>query len=345
MTAIALFAGITVSRAQKVKADYEADGTVSYALPITSLTFDVDAVQEKFFAGPYAKFAQKYLGIEAREKDEQTYHLSGVRITPNIEADQSSRYVVTLDAKGAASAFLQMTSQGLVSTRDGSFGDESVWRFPVRSSGDFSDKGVASNYTAESATLYQNVKQESAYNKVSVQQNMVVEKSLEKKAQEAAQMIFNLRKTRIQIITGDTDANYGGDAMGAALEEISRLEKEYITLFTGYSEFQTQSKRFDLVPTPGSASNLQVVFRLSDEDGLLPADDLGGKPYFISIEAQPITESAAPSKAKSGKAPFIVYRIPAICTVKLSDGADILLQSRIPIHQFGLDKTYPISTK
>ena len=335
-----LLAGIP-AQGQKVRADYEPDGTVSYALPMTSLSFDVEAVQEKFYAGPYARFAQKYLGIEARQEDEKTYQLSSVKITPCIEADQSQRYVVTLAGKSpAAAAFLQMCPQGLIATKDGQFGEESVWRFPVRTVGDFSDKGVNSNLTAEATTLYQNVKQEAAYNKVAVQQSMVVEKSLEKKAQEAAEMIFKLRKTRVQIITGDTDANYSGEAMASALAEISRLEKEYMTLFTGYSEFQTQKKRFDIVPANDQRTKVQVVFRLSDEEGLLPADNLSGKPYFVDI-APP--EIAGNEVARSGKgAAVIVYRIPAICTVQLSDGTDILLQSRLPIYQFGVDKTYPL---
>lgn len=326
-------------RAQK--ADFDPEGTVSYALPQTSLIFDVEAVQEKFYAGPYARFAQKYLGIEARQEDQATFQLKSVKITPCIEADQTSRYTVALSGKNtAASAYLQMTSQGLVTTKDGSFGDESVWRFPVQTSGDFSDKGVNSNLTSESATLYQGVKGETAYNKVAVQQNMVVEKSLEKKAQEAAEMIFSLRKTRVQIITGDTDANYSGEAMAAALEEIGRLEKEYLTLFIGYSEFQTQNKRFDIVPTNETRNNVTVVFRLSNEEGLIPADNMSGKPYFVDIAPQEIAAGDA-SKASKGIS-SIIYRIPAICTVKLSDGADILLQSRLPIYQFGVDKTYPI---
>ena len=339
LTTLILSLGAPAAFAQKARADYDADGTVSYALPMTSLSFDVEAIQEKFYAGPYARFAQKYLGVDARLEDEQTYQLASVRITPCIEADQSRRYVATLSSK-SASAFLQMTAQGLVSVKDGSFGESAVWRFPAQTSGDFSDKGVGSNLTAEATTLYQGVQQASALSKVAVQQNMVVEKSLEKKAQEAADMIFKLRNTRVQIVTGDTDANYSGEAMAAALAEIARLEKEYMTLFIGYSEFQTQQKHFDAVPLNNERMKVQVVFRLSDEEGLLPADNLGGKPYFIDITPEEIAATGDPKSAKGGAS--LVYRIPAICTVSLSDGTDVLLRSRLPIYQFGVDKTYPL---
>ena len=340
LAALALSLTGTHAFAQKVRTDFDPDGTVSYALPMTSLSFDVEAVQEKFYAGPYARFAQKYLGIEARLQDEQTYQLASVRITPCIEADQSRRYVATLSSKSAA-AFLQLTTQGLVTTKDGSFGESAVWRFPAQTSGDFSELGVGSNLTAEATTLYQGVGKASALNKVAVQQNMVVEKSLEKRAQEAADMIFKLRNTRVQIVTGDTDANYSGEAMAAALAEIARLEKEYMTLFIGYSEFQTQQKHFDVVPLNNERMKVQVVFRLSDEEGLLPADNLGGKPYFIDITPEELATTGDPKNAKGGSA-ALVYRIPAICSVALSDGTDVLLRSRLPIYQFGVDKTYPL---
>ena len=58
--------------------------------------------------------------------------------------------------------------------------------------------------------LYKNDRKESTYNKISVQQNMIVAKSLEKKAAETAEMILNICKQRLQIVTGDTDATYSG---------------------------------------------------------------------------------------------------------------------------------------
>ena len=56
-----------------------------------------------------------------------------------------------------------------------------------------------------------------------------------------------------------------------------------------------------------------------------------------------VQEIAGGDGSRSGRgSSSLVYRIPAICTVKLSDGTDILLQSRLPIYQFGVDKTFPL---
>ena len=109
--------------------------------------------------------------------------------------------------------FLSLTSQGLIAVNDGSFGNGSQWRFASQAGADFSDKGISSNLTSEATTLFRGVDG----NRVGVQQSMVVQKSLEQRAQEAAEMIFELRKKRVQIVTGDTDATYSGEAMNLGL--------------------------------------------------------------------------------------------------------------------------------
>lgn len=327
--------------AQK-KADPE--GFLTYSLPSTAITLNVEAVQEKFYAGPYAKYAEKYLGIKARQKDETTFQLTKIKMVPLLEADQSRRYSINVKKSEIDATFLKLSSVGLVSFSDANFGDESVWRFPTEGKGDFSGKGVSSNLTSESTTLYRNSKTESAYNKVAVQQNMVVEKSAEQKAAETAEMILRLRKQRLQIVTGDTDATYSGEAMGAAINEITRLEEEYMTLFTGYSDFQTQNMRFEVVPEAGLESQMYVAFRLSDTAGLVPADNLSGKPIVMEIVAQPFAEPELPAEqSKNKKEVEAYYRIPAVCTVKLMDGANLLLQSRMPIYQLGRESSLPVN--
>ena len=62
-------------------------GNLTYCLPSTTLTLEVDAVQEKFYAGPYARFAEKYLGVEARQKDETVFQITQIRMVPSVEAE------------------------------------------------------------------------------------------------------------------------------------------------------------------------------------------------------------------------------------------------------------------
>jgi len=316
----------------------DAMGTVTYALPRTVISLQVEAVKEYFYAGPYAKYASKYLGIEAAEEDRTTCTVRSVTMTPCIEADQDKRYYVT---PGKASMdFLSLSSQGLIALADGHFGDGAAWRFAPPSGSDFSERGVDSGLTSESATLYRGAGEDAA-GKVAVQQDMVVKKPLEQRAREAADMIFELRKKRVQIVTGDTDATYSGEAMGAALKEISALEKEYLSMFIGYSEFQTQTMKCDVVPEAGRKNQAYIAFRVSDTDGLVPADNVSGKPFILELVPQEISDAAGKGVAAKGNT--AVYRIPSICTVKLLDGVNLLLQDRVAVYQLGREAYFPLS--
>lgn len=318
----------------------EQSGALSYALPQTSITLEVEAVKESFFAGPYAKYARKYLGVDARENDQTTCRLSSVKMTPYVEADQSARYYVN---PGKGTSFLSLSSQGLIAVSDGEFGKASQWRFTSQTASDFSDKGVSSNLTSEAATLYRGVQDDASYNRIAVQQNMVVQKSIEQRAKEAADMIFNLRSKRVQIVTGDTDATYSGEAMGSALAEISALEKEYLSMFIGYSEFQTQSFKCDVVPDKDQKNQTYVAFRVSDTDGVVSSDNMTGKPYLLELVPQKVSSPAG--KGSSAKGDVAVYRIPSVCAVKLTDGVNLILQDRIAVYQLGSIAYYPLGGK
>ena len=313
----------------------DPEGTLVYALPKTVLNIEVEAIRENFHAGPYAKYAKKYLGIEARQADELTSKLKSVKINSLIEADQTSRYVLA-QGKGLQT-FLALTAQGLICAGDGFSGTSMAWQFSSDEKGDFSGKGVSSNYTSETATLYRNNKGSST----GIRQEMIVEKSSEDKAKEAAQMIFTFRKMRVQIVTGDTDATFSGEAMSAVLEELTRLENEYLTLFTGYSDLSTQKATFTIIPEKTDSQSRIIAFRLSDTEGLVSADNMAGKPYMLELTPEPVS----PAMGQPAKNAVVHYRIPAICTAVLREGVNILLQTRIPVHQMGTDSTYPINAK
>ncbi len=331
-----LFLTATAS-AQEIYLGSDPVGTVSYALPETVISLEVEAQKETFHAGPYARFAKKYLGTDARQADASSCRILSIKMVPYAEADQSRRFNI-VPGKGQ-NTFLALTSQGLVSF-GGARNAETQWRFAHDSESDFSAAGTSSNLTSESATLYKDVRGADGFSMVAVQQKMVVEKPLETKAAEAADMIFNLREKRMDIVTGNTDATYSGEAMSAALKEIDRLEKEYLSLFIGYTDISGQKMNYDVVPSPDAKSQRYIAFRVSDEEGLVSADNVSGKPYVLELKPEEIRNADAGGKGSSSKA--IYYRIPAVCTVTLSDGMDILLQSRMPVYQLGTESSLPV---
>ena len=351
-------AGQNVNRLEKGQTP--PDGVVIYSLPMTSIHLSVEAVCETYTPGPYSKWAKKYLGIDVPQEASTSYTLSNIRMTPYLEADRSCSYIVNLDGflgEASPASFFEFSSQGLLLLSDESKGKGDSWRFPSIAPGtEVLSSEATANLTSTETTLYRTVRNESGgYDRVAVRQSQVVEKSPEKKAQEAAAMILSLRENRINIITGNTDATFSGDALRAAVEEIGRLEEEYMSLFTGTTATSLQQMSFDVVPESGKSEELTVAFRLSDAQGLLPPDDVSGRPIVMEITPEDnedvlytdqIIAEVEPSKARARHEAAlrgnIFYRIPGICTIRVIDGQNLILKSRMPVYQKGEDLTFPV---
>ena len=338
-----LLAAITVSLTTYAQKSADPQGALTYCLPSTTITLEVTALQECFYAGPYAKFAEKYFGVKAKSENSSSFRITDIKLIPSVEADLNARYSIMLEKGKIDASFLKLSSSGLVSFADASADRPTQWRFPVSVSGDFAGIGVMSNITSKDTELFMSDKKSASNKKVSVQQSMTVTKTLEQRAEEAANMILKLRQQRLQIVTGDTDATYSGEAMGAAIEELTRLEEEYMTLFFGYSETHTQKKNFDIIPEAERETQKYRAFRISDTSGLLPADNLSGKPVFIEFIPQEIKKIEEPVDVKKKPSVLAYYRIPAVCTVKLYEGADVLLQTRVSVYQLGVEASLPVN--
>ncbi len=340
MKRVALTA-VLLAFAAAMPAQTVPNGAVIYALPRTTITLTVEARYSVFTAGPYAQYAQKYLGYDARRSSFTDCTITDITVHPYVEADPAGRYAINLSEK-IPSNFLQFCSQGLIVMSDSYTGKATDFRFPSQAGVEaFIGKAPEGNLADETTTLYRMVKKATGFEKVAVSQSQVVEKSLEKKAEEAARHIFNIRERKTQIITGDTDATFSGEALGAAVAELNRMEDEYLSLFYGITETSTQKMSFDVTPKTGV--NKYTAFKIVDGQGLASASAPQGRAISIELTA----DSEAPvnaAGAKSSSGPAVNYRIPTVVSCKIVDSGKTLLETRIPVYQLGQTCSFPINT-
>lgn len=107
----------------------------------------------------------------------------------------------------------------------------------------------------------------------------------EEQAASTAEMIFSLRKHRLDLITGEAGENVFGAGLKAALDEIARIEKECLDMFYGAKSVTEKVYTFDITITPDK--NEYMVCRFSDDMGIVAVDDLSGKPIVVKVETAP----------------------------------------------------------
>jgi hypothetical protein len=85
-----VFSGSAAAQTPFKKGSAVPDGAmVVYALPSSVIEIHVEAVHELFTAGPYARYAQKYLGMTAEMENREHHHLKSIALRTIVEADAS----------------------------------------------------------------------------------------------------------------------------------------------------------------------------------------------------------------------------------------------------------------
>lgn len=280
-----------------------------YVLPKTTVNVSFVVETKSVKKGPYAKYAQQYLGITAPLNDSESSAVISSSITSGIEGDMSEIY--TIDEG-------QQTLSSMPIKEDVATASSSE---PIRDV-QFVDMGIE-------PIVYQDA--------VSSITTVTREKSLEQMARSAAEAIFTLRKRRFDLITGEMGENVFGAGLEAAIAEMARVEEEYLSLFIGKTVITTQSYSYEVMPEVGKGS--YILARFSAQSGIVALTDLSGDPVVLtitpegSVKEEVVTEKNAKKKVTTSG---VKHRIADMAECKLFFSSEQVSSKRIPILQYGI---------
>ncbi len=184
----------------------------------TVLQVTVNVKKEVIKSGPYARYAQQYLGVVVNLSDKTEYSITSSNISVA----------------------------------------ESTYKYK-------------NNSYSSSSNDYNNI---SSGNTLDISRTSLVGKSIQAMASDAAQAIFNIRRKKMDLITGETQEAYGA-GVEAAIKEMNKLEQQYIDLFMGEKSVSYSQHEYGLVPNKENKS--YVLTRFSKEKGILDILSSEGK--------------------------------------------------------------------
>ncbi|MEF9950705.1 MAG: DUF4831 family protein [Mucinivorans sp.] len=295
----------------------------AYSLPRTVVEGVVRVEREVVVRGPYARFAAQFLGVTgAPMSDKENYKIIDARLTWTTEPDPAM--VFALDEKSSALAKVFTWIEPRTVSLTPLAADKDFLGAKIGSKLPFLDMGTSTIVDNSTAGL-------------SVERSSAVEKSTEQLAADAAAVIFRIRRSRLDLITGESGEYVFGEGLKAALAEMNRLEAEYLALFIGKRYVQVSEHSFSVVPEAGK--NRLVAFRFSPTTGFAQPTDLAASPYNLEFVAE---GSKATNYLKKSGSKVIAYRVPSLERVTLGNGTDILASERVPIFQKGALVEAPI---
>lgn len=321
-----------------------------YALPRTVISVDVEVRRIEKVPGPYAAFAERYLGLHSViEKQSVNYEISNVHIAAYAEPDPEQIFFVALPDQHTQNLYIALNEAGMISSVNGEFYESS----PEKSAFDSKDLGymlsdatfnyfIDNNLMERIDTIIEHILEDTVTVQRQTLRRSWVEKSQELRAREVADYILEIREKKFDLISGFQEITYSKEALRFMYNELSRLEDDYLNLFTGISSEKTLRYRFLHTPElSDEVENQMLLFRFSSKNGITDADDRSGTPVWLHYQKSNTTARLGHKISANYPEENLIrkgfhYRIPEYADLTMKIGENSRARARLLINQFGI---------
>lgn len=287
-----------------------------YSLPITALQVTITAEKETRIAGPYAKYAKKYLAndrIIAESGEEWT--LLSVDVKPYGAVDPDSRYLMQL--KAGATTFIGVAQDGMLLSIN------CEPEAPVNTKAKDLPQPSQGRPTGKEYLKY-------------VDEDFIASQSTAKQAQMLAENIMEVRDAHISLTRGTADnMPTDGRQLELMLNSLRDQEEAMTAAFTGSTYTETISHTYTYVP---EEDGTEILFRFSDFKGFCAPNDYAGAPVQIRVNitaegALPVDEKGVEKQLPKDA---VRYCIPGDAQITIAYDGETLYNRELEFSQFGV---------
>lgn len=283
---------------------------ITYKLPLTELVVVAEAEKKVEKAGPFYKYAERFLGVKDFISENKTeWTLQNVSVRYRTASDPSKMYHVAINKKTTASN-IQVNEKGVI----------------VSVNQPIATKSHCPNLHSPTAidTIIQ-------FDLSQLGEEALVSSSIPKMAEMAAKQIYRIRESRANLLLGDNERLPDGVSLTLMLQKLDESERELVALFVGKRISVPASRKFYVTPTE-SLTNY-IIFRISSLAGIVDSDNLLGRPVYLTVK--PLVVGSPAVSPNSKKMCGIYYNIPGSAVVVITDAVSILAEKTITMPQFG----------
>lgn len=306
---------------QKFTATKAGDYGIAYSLPTTVLDITVETETTVSKPGEFYKYARRYFNISDPITTASTkVAVKSITIDSHGEANPADRYMVNF--KPGFTPFMMIGGDGLplsINTEN-QFTPESI--------------NLPSPVEAQPSPL------ETPAARQAMSEEIMQSQSTAKRAELAAAQIFALRQSRNDLITGQADQMPpDGKSMELILNNINAQEAALMAMFVGTIQTSTDVVTLSYTPDGEADSETRrIIARISPTAGIVDADDLSGRPLYLSINVTDRPEMPTGPKGEKIEIPkdAFIYNLPGKVDINVEFDNNTLASSSIEMAQFGI---------
>ena len=289
-----------------------------YSLPTTVVDITIETEHVHRAPGEFHNYARRHLAITNAITDESTtVSVRSVTIAARGIADTSNQWQVQFKSGSAVTMLLTADGRPLTINTEEAV-DEAAPELPVAQ--------AAAPTPLQTDAARQAMTQE-----------MVRSSSISKRAELAAQRIFELREMRSDLLSGQSDnPPADGQAMQLVLDNIAGQEAALTAMFAGTEQRYTNVRTITFAPDSDEIDR-QVIARISPYEGILDADNLAGAPLTLSLEilergSLPLTDKGEPKRFPNNG---VAYVIPGTARISVQYEGRTIAHADVTLAQLG----------
>lgn len=317
------------------------EGTLVYALPMTLFTIKVEFERTIELPGPYSKYAGDLLGLkDVISSESEHWSIKGIAVSSHEEVDPSEYFVIETRNTFLGN-ILSLKREGLILD----INPESVYQ----NGGNLNDKEINTNkfrsydlgsdeyFISQTDTAYRRVSVNSQYIRIPYAVEKKKQLTEDQLAERAARRLMDIRDGKVLILTGEATVF---PQSSAPIDEINKMEKDYLELFTGKTYTETKTFTYSLIPEKDQVDKSVVIFRFSELTGPDDAAAKTGTPVTAELLSARKTKDISlitrgPSVTGAAPNDKLFFRMPDVVDMKIRMGNETLYNSRKLVYQFG----------
>lgn len=319
-----------------------------YSLPKNKITITFDISKMRSIEGPYAQYASKYLGIKnVIKRSGSAYKIEEVTFNLTAEKDPDQTYFIKIPKciKKKNQITIAYTNDGMLSSINTC--NKKRKQAPTKPMHHQNEQtnteaeqllSISKNMEEGFDTIIERVALDSLTIEKKILKKIMIEKTPEQKAKDAADQIMHIRDERFKLLSGYSEVNYPEGTITYMEKGMEKMENEYIRMFTGLNYNTNEQQSFTFEPTKLYLDSLIPICRFSKDQGILDTSFYSGTPIFIKIESNNTlvnADSLLINRKTTVKKQGIYYRIPETVVVKLIHDDIVIASKELPIAQLG----------
>ena len=320
---------------------------------------DVTVKEIHYLKGPFSAYSAKFTGISNVITENKTvYFVEDIKLKTFSVPDTSRLFFIeTSKLKNKDNFMINFNDYGCISSVNIDLSEEYYDKnkisekesdnlnHPSNSGFEYFATG---NTRIKTDTIFEKIILDTVTIEKQILQHSIIEKSIEDKAKDAADYIRLISENKMNLISGYQEINYDLNTFDAMLEELNKMQKEYLTLFTGKAiEY---SKHYLINIDPDKINEKTFIFSFSESYGVLEDYDslLSDELYYYELVSDKKSNAikSVITNTKHYKNKGIAYNIPEDCVFILNNEAgEVVLKEKVPICQLGITNYLPSSIK